>query len=76
MAVRPSDQIWSDGRTRRRIAKAFLDHIALVPNPAYEGAEVLNVRASTSSPDPVWEPPATPYLDEVLTYLRVQGRLT
>jgi HK97 family phage prohead protease len=69
MAVRPSDQIWSERRTRRRIAKAFLDHIALVPNPAYRGAEVLAVRSGPVSP-PVWEQPAaTPYLDEVLAYL-------
>jgi HK97 family phage prohead protease len=68
MAVRPADQIWSAGRSRRRIAKAFLDHIALAPNPAYAGAEVLAVR--TSPPPPSFEaPPATPYLDEVLEYL-------
>jgi HK97 family phage prohead protease len=70
MAVRPSDQVWSENRSRRRIVKAFLDHIALVPNPAYQGAEVLAVRASELSPPQVWEPAPTPYLDEVLAYLR------
>jgi HK97 family phage prohead protease len=69
MAVKPSDQIWSEGRSRRRIARAFLDHIALVPNPAYQGAEVLAVR-SQLSPPPFELPPATPYLDEVMAYLR------
>jgi HK97 family phage prohead protease len=69
MAVRPADQIWSEHRTRRRIGKAFLDHIALVPNPAYQGAEVLAVRSSVSAP--AFEAaPSTPYLDEVLEYLR------
>jgi hypothetical protein len=67
MAVRPSDQIWSDGRKRRSIAKAFLDHVALVPNPAYEGAEVLAVRTSDPPPSP-WEPVPTPYLDELLAW--------
>jgi HK97 family phage prohead protease len=67
MAVRPADQIWSERRTRRRISKAFLDHIALVPNPAYEGAEVVAVR-SVSAPS-FEAPPATPYLDDVLAYL-------
>jgi HK97 family phage prohead protease len=67
MAVKPSDQRWSEGRTRRRIARAFLDHIALVPNPAYSGAEVLAVRSVSP---PVWDqPPATPYLDEALAFL-------
>jgi HK97 family phage prohead protease len=65
MAVKPSDQVWSEGRHRRRIARAFLDHIALVPNPAYSGAEVLSVRSTPSFE----APPATPYLDEVLAYL-------
>jgi HK97 family phage prohead protease len=67
MAVRPSDQIWSERRSRRRIGKAFLDHIALVPNPAYQGAEVLAVRSM--QPPSFEAPPATPYLDEVLAYL-------
>ncbi len=74
MAVRPSDQVWSEQRSRRRIVKAFLGHIAFVPDPAYVGAEVLTVRAAATAsppaPDPVWVPPATPNLDEVLAYLR------
>jgi HK97 family phage prohead protease len=67
MAVQPRDQLWSEGRSRRRIARAFLDHIALVPNPAYQGAEVLAVRSG--QPPQFEAPPATPYLDEVLAYL-------
>lgn len=66
MAVRPSDQRWSDGNRRRQIVRAFLDHIALVANPAYVGAEVLAVRSG--GPQPEWEPPVTPRLDEVLAY--------
>ena len=47
----PSDQKW-EGRTRRRITNAWLDHIALTPTPAYLGAEVLAVRhAPTVTPD-------------------------
>ena len=38
-------EIWSENRTRRRVARAFLGHIALVPDPAYEGANVLDVRS-------------------------------
>lgn len=66
MAVRPSDQRWSDGNRRRQIMRAFLDHIALVANPAYAGAEVLAVRSA--SPQPEWEPLVNPQLDEVLAY--------
>jgi HK97 family phage prohead protease len=32
------------GRSRRRVTSAELDHIALVPSPAYDGAAVLAVR--------------------------------
>lgn len=38
---------WSEHRSRRRINRAWLGHIALVPDPAYEGAEVLDVRSAT-----------------------------
>jgi len=69
MAVRPADQIWSERRSKRRIAKAFLDHIALVPRPAYAGAEVLSVRSGLPAAPSFEAPPATPYLDEVLAYL-------
>ena len=42
MVVRGRDQVIKDGL--RTIKRAFLDHIALVPNPAYRGAGVLAVR--------------------------------
>ena len=35
---------YTENRTKRRITRAFLGHIALVPDPAYEGATVLDVR--------------------------------
>lgn len=62
MLVRRSDEIVANGL--RRIKRAFLDHIALVPNPAYVGAEVLGVREAPTVPDS--PAPATPNLDEVL----------
>jgi len=55
--VRPEWQKW-EGRGRRRILKAYLDHIALVPQPAYTGAEVIAVRHSTPAS-------ATPNLDRI-----------
>lgn len=50
-AARRTDQI-IDRRTKTRsIKRAFLDHLAFVPDPAYEGAEVIGVRSS--DPEPV-----------------------
>jgi HK97 family phage prohead protease len=64
MVVRRSDQVVRDGL--RRIKRAFLDHIALVPNPAYQGAAVLSVRNGSSAH--VEEKP-TPNLDAILALL-------
>jgi HK97 family phage prohead protease len=54
--VLPRDQTWVT-RDRRRIIKAYLDHIALTPTPAYQGSEVIAVRSAMS---------ATPNLDRIL----------
>jgi HK97 family phage prohead protease len=62
MLVRRTDEIVANGL--RRVKRAFLDHIALVPNPAYLGAEVLGVRESLEvEAKPA---PETPNLDAVL----------
>jgi HK97 family phage prohead protease len=55
--VLPADQRW-ESRDRRRITKAYLDHIALTPTPAYQGSEVIAVRSVTGS--------GTPNLDRIL----------
>jgi HK97 family phage prohead protease len=63
MAVAPRDET-IEGH-RRRIRKAYLDHIALTATPAYLGAQVLEVRSAP----PVVTPPAissTPNLDLIL----------
>jgi phage head maturation protease len=64
MAVRPTDQVLQrNGQTRSRyIRRAFLDHLALVPDPAYVGAEIIGVRHSDVEED---ETPAihTPIMD-------------
>jgi phage head maturation protease len=62
--VLPGDQQWSEGRTRRRILRAFLDHIALVTDPAYPTATVLAVRHVAAA-----ERAATPNLDRVRAWL-------
>jgi HK97 family phage prohead protease len=59
-AVGPRGQQW-EGRSRRRIVTAFLDHIALTMTPAYAGTDVLAVRTA-----PEIERSSTPNLDRVL----------
>jgi HK97 family phage prohead protease len=66
--------VGADGQTvrdnRRRITKAFLDHIALTARPAYAGAEILDVRSHPS----VSRAPssATPNLDKILAERRAE----
>lgn len=74
MAIRPTDQRWSAGNTKRQIVRAFLDHIAYVPQQAYLGAKTLAVRSTDAAPGELWTPPATPHLDEVLRYLETNQR--
>lgn len=67
---------WSRDRRQVRLTKCWLQHIALTPEPAYEGAEVLSVRhsgselvdrivAAVTGPP---EPAGTPNLDSVLAW--------
>jgi HK97 family phage prohead protease len=69
MLVRRSDQIVKKGS--RRIKRAFLDHVSLVPNPAYRGAGVLAVRQEQGPRvEDEGSPPApTPNLDKVMALL-------
>jgi HK97 family phage prohead protease len=66
--VRGSDQILD--RPYRRIKRAFLDHIAFVAAPAYQGARVLAVR-DEEEPRSAADLPklVTPNLDDVLTWM-------
>jgi len=59
----PDGEVW-ENRNRVRIRKAWLGHIALVPEPAYENARVLAVRGKEPPP-----PAATPNLDQVRAWL-------
>jgi len=58
----PDGESW-ETRNRVRIRKAWLGHIALVPEPAYESARVLAVRSAANAE--AIERIATPNLDEV-----------
>jgi HK97 family phage prohead protease len=66
MLVKDTDQRLLGGL--RKIKRAFLDHIAFVPNPAYAGAEVLSVRQAQEAALAESETPTlTPELDRILS---------
>lgn len=71
-SVMPGGERWLEGRSRRRLERLFLDHIAMVPEGAYN-AQVLDVRGAVSV---AVEPVVTPNLDEVLAWLSRGGCLT
>lgn len=60
-AVMPGGESWPQ-RELRRLTRLFLDHVALTPEPAYQGATVLAVRSQEEPPPPA---SATPNLDQV-----------
>lgn len=64
-AVMPGGETWLEQRSRRRLTRCFLDHIALVPEGAYE-TRVLAVRGGAPVEAETRVP--TPNLDEVLRW--------
>jgi len=58
----PGGEHW-EGRALRRLTKLWLGHIAMTPDPAYEGARVLVVRHTEPADDQERQP--TPNLDRV-----------
>jgi len=63
----PSDVLLNRQRMTRRVKRAFMDHVSLVENPAFEGARVLSVREAPSGLAVVETPlPPTPNLDEFI----------
>jgi phage head maturation protease len=67
-AALPEHQHW-ETRSRRKILKAFLDHIGLTFTPVYEGAGVLDVRSRAvahATTPVIAERTATPNLDQIM----------
>lgn len=65
-APMPGGEQWAPDRSARRITRAYLGHIALTGDPAYEGANVLAVRrASAPAGLPAPRVP-TPNLDRIM----------
>jgi HK97 family phage prohead protease len=73
----PGGERW-ETRTRRRLSKLWLGHIAMTPDPAYETANVLDVRSGADEAklfadymrdrEQRRQRPATPNLDRVLAW--------
>lgn len=71
-AARGRDQEFDRPTMRRRIKRAFMDHLAFVPDPAYTGAGILAVRSAIEPAPAAALPPAaaTPALDELVAWQR------
>ena len=65
-AVRPMPDglEWNRDRTKVRLTKLWLEHVAMTPEPAYETANVLAVRTAALEPAAV-ALVATPLLDQL-----------
>jgi hypothetical protein len=64
--VRRSDQLLDRRAMLRRINRAFLDHLGMVEDPAFQGAKVLAVREGPSAQPVADGPLVTPELDAYL----------
>jgi HK97 family phage prohead protease len=71
-AVRGRDQVLERRSMKRRIVRAFVDHVAFVPDPAYTGATVLAVRSAVEAAPAaaLLQLPPTPALDDLLAWQR------
>jgi phage head maturation protease len=66
--VRGSDQVLDRVEKRRRIRRAFVDHLAFPDNGAYDGAQVIDVRKER--PQAADLPKLdTPRLDEIVAWM-------
>jgi HK97 family phage prohead protease len=61
----PGGEQWLENRSLRRVTKAWLGHIALVPDPAYEGANMLALRGRPVDGVLLTATGPTPNLDQI-----------
>jgi hypothetical protein len=71
-AVAGGGQELDRANRRRRIKKAFMDHLAFVPDPAYVSAGVLNVRRGGAPAVGFLSLAATPALDELVDFMQAR----
>lgn len=70
-AVMPGGERWLEGRNRRRLERLFLDHIAMVPEAAYEPVGAIAVRSAAL--EIAGAPVPTPNLDEIRLWMMTRG---
>jgi hypothetical protein len=75
--VLPGGEEYTEGRSRRKITKAQVVHVALTGDPAYTGAQVLAVRSAAGAAEGVLldagvQRVPTPNLDQLLLELRME----
>jgi phage head maturation protease len=76
-AVRGRDQVLERRSMSRRVKRAFMDHLAFTPDPAYLGAMPLSVREGASKANAAELPKlVTPNLDELVAWQRAHQRET
>ena len=65
--LKPDGATWHERRTLRKLHKVWLVHVAMTPDPAYEDARVLAVRAAdtTAAVTPAAAVVPTPHLAEL-----------
>lgn len=71
-AVMPNGERWLEARSRRRLERLFLDHIAMVPEGAYAPVGAILVRSAGADVAPA--PVATPNLDEIRLWMAMRDR--
>ena len=68
-SVPPGGEQWSSDRRSRKVMRAIIEHIALTGDPAYKGAQVLDVRTQ-SAEQPIRV--STPNLDRLRLEMLVE----
>lgn len=63
--VKPDAEQWTDNGRTRRLNHLYLDHVAFVPDPAYETANVVDVRLHQHHEPTVPVAVLTPNLDHL-----------
>jgi len=54
--IKPGAETWERNRTVRRLNHLYLDHVAFVPDPAYEASSVIDVRHAAAAGELVATP--------------------
>lgn len=71
----PGGEAWTENRSKRRVTKAWLHHLGLTADGAYEGARVLEVRRAVEPAEPPAPVSETPNRDALVAMLIERGQM-